>query len=289
MSGPVAVTGATGYVGGRVARLLAERGAAQRLVVRDPSRAPELPGAEVRAASRYGAGEEMRAALDGAATLFLVPAEESADRVEQHKTAVDAAVAAGIDRIVYLSFLGASPGASFTLARHHWATEEHIRAAGVAFTFARMSLYLDFVPRMAGPDGVIAGPAGEGRVSVVARADVADVAAAILTGEGHDGETYDVTGGEALTLGEIAAELAELSGKPISYKHETLEEARASRASYGAPDWQVDAWIGTYTAIAAGELEMVTDTVERLAGHAPTTLAEYVRANPDCLDHVTAA
>jgi NAD(P)H dehydrogenase (quinone) len=257
--------------------------------VRDPSRAPDVPGAEVRAASRYGAFDEMRAALDGAATLFLVPAEESADRVEQHKTAVDAALAAGVGRIVYLSFLGAAPDSTFTLVRDHWATEEHIRAAGVPFTFARMSLYLDFLPRMAGADGVIAGPAGEGRVALVARADVADVAAAILSGDGHDGRVYDVTGAAALTMREIAAELAELSGKPISFRNETLEEAHASRASYGASYWQVEAWISTYTAIAAGELEAVTDTVERLAGHPPMAAAEYLRANPDCLDHVKAS
>jgi len=287
VSEPLAVTGASGYVGGRVARLLAQRGVAQRLVVRDAARAPRLPAAEVRVAPRYGAGEQMRAALEGAGTLFLVPAEESADRVEQHKTAVDAAVAAGVSRIVYLSFLGASASSTFTLVRDHWATEQHIRAAGVAFTFPRMSIYLDFVPRMAGPDGVIAGPAGEGRVGIVARDDVADVVTAVLTSDGHDGRAYDITGREALSLAEVADQLAELSGKPITYKDETLTEARASRASYGAPDWQVEAWISTYTAIATGELATISDTVARLAGHEPTTLAEYVRAHPDCLDHVT--
>ena len=254
--------------------------------MRDPARAPALPGAEVRGAAGYGAGAEMRAALEGTSTLFLVPAEESADRVAQHRTAVDAAVAAGVERIVYLSFVGAAAGATFTLVRDHWATEEHIRVAGVAHTFVRMNLYLDFVPRMVGPDGVIAGPAGEGRAAAVTRADVADVAAAILLGDGHDGRSYDVTGAAALTLAELAAQLAELSGKSISYRDETLDEARASRASYGAPDWQVEAWISTYTAIAAGELENVSDTVERLAGHAPRTLADHYREHPDCLDHV---
>ena len=175
----IAVTGATGVVGGGVARRLADRGIAQRLVVRDPARAPRLPGADVRGASAYGAGDEMRAALEGAGTLFLVPAEESTDRVDQHRTAVDAAVEAGVRRIVYLSFLDAAPDSTFTLARDHWATEQHIRAAGVAFTFPRMSLYLDFVPLMAGADGVIAGPAGDGRAAVVTRADVADVVAAL--------------------------------------------------------------------------------------------------------------
>jgi NAD(P)H dehydrogenase (quinone) len=285
----IGVTGATGVVGGRVARRLAELGVAQRLVVRNPARAPALPGAEVRGASGYGAEEEMQAALAGVATLFLVPAHESADRVAQHRAAVDAAVEAGVRRIVYLSFLGASPHATFTLARDHWATEEHIRAAGVAFTFPRMSLYLDFVPLMVGTDGVIRGPARDGRAGIVSRADVADVAVALLTGAGHEGRVYDVTGPEALTVGEMAAVLAERTGKPVAFENETLAEARASRASYGAPEWQVEAWISTYTAIASGELATVTDAVERLAGHAPWSLGDYVRAHPDCLDHVVAS
>jgi uncharacterized protein YbjT (DUF2867 family) len=277
----IAVTGATGFVGGAVARGLAERGIAQRLVVREPGRAPRLDGAEVRGARSYGDADAMRAALDGVETLFLVPAEESVDRVTEHRTAVDAAVSAGVRRIVYLSFLGAAADATFTLARDHWATEEHIRAAGVAFTFPRMSLYLDFIPRMVGADGAIAGPAGEGRAGVVSRADVADVVVALLTSRGHDGATYDVTGPEALTVGEMAATLAECSGKPIKYKDETLEEAHTSRSSYGAPAWQVEAWISTYTAIAAGEFDRVTDTVERLTGHPPLTLAAFVRAQAD--------
>lgn len=171
--------------------------------MRDASRAPD---GDVRQASSYGAFDEMCAALEGADTLFLVPAAESVDRLDQHRTAIDAAVAAGVGRIVYLSFLNAAPDSTFTLARDHWATEAHIRATGVPFTFLRMSLYLDFVPLMA-TDGVISGPAGGGRVAAVARDDVAAVAAAVLTGDGHEGRTYDVTGAEALTMSEIAAQL----------------------------------------------------------------------------------
>jgi NAD(P)H dehydrogenase (quinone) len=270
----IAVTGATGFVGGRTAAYLTERGADLRLVVRDPSRAPDL-GADVRAASGYGAAEEMRAALEGVDTLFLVPAEESADRVDQHRTAIDAAVAAGVRRLVYLSFVGASPDNTFTLGRHHWATEEHVRASGLPFTFLRMNFYLDFVPMMVTND-VIAGPAGDGRAAWVARDDIAAVAAVVLTSDGHDGRAYDVTGGEALSLHEVAAILSERLGRTITYKDETMEEAWASRASYGAPDWQVEAWISTYTAIAAGQLEQVSDTVERLAGRKPLGLRDVI-------------
>jgi NAD(P)H dehydrogenase (quinone) len=269
----IAITGASGFVGGTTARLLAEQGAPLRLVVRDAARAPDL-GADVRVASRYGAFDEMRAAFEGADVAFLVPAEESADRVEQHKTAVDAAVAAGVRRIVYLSFVDASPDATFTLVRHHWETEEHIRAAGVDWTFPRMNLYLDFVPNMVSPDGEIAGPAGGGRAAVVARADVAAAVAVLLTSDGHAGKTYDITGREALSMAEMASLLG------ARYRDETIEEAWASRASYGAPDWQVEAWITTYRAIAVGDLEHVSEDVRHLTGRDPITLAEFLRAEP---------
>ncbi len=294
MAGLIGVTGATGIVGGRVAALLAERGHPQRLVVGDVARAPQLAGAEVRVAADYGAGDEMRRALEGVETLFLVPGREAPDRVRQHITAVDAAVAAGVRRIVYLSFLAAAPTATFTLARQHWTTEQHIRASGVAsFTFLRMSLYLDFIPSMVSPEGVIVGPAGGGRVGALLRSDVAAAAVAVLTGvgegdvsSGHDGRTYDLTGREAFTLAEAAAEMSRLTGKPIVFRNESREEAYASRAGYGAPDWEVEGWVTSYEAIASGEMALVTDTVCRLTGQEPATLSEYVAAHPESLEHV---
>ena len=202
MAGPVGVTGATGELGGRVARRLADRGVAQRLVVRDPSRAPELPGAEVRAApGGYADGDGLRGALEGVATLLLVPAGEALDRADQHRRAVDAAAAVGVERIVYLSFVDTTPDGTFTFGRDHWATEEHVRAVGVPFTFLRMSLYLDYVPFFVGADGVIRGPAGEGHMAPVARDDLADVAVAVLLEDGHEGRTEDVTGRDRFTLG----------------------------------------------------------------------------------------
>jgi NAD(P)H dehydrogenase (quinone) len=282
----LAVTAASGQLGGRVARRLAAAGVAQRLVVRDPARAPRLPGAEVVAAA-YEDGEAMRRALDGVATLLLVSASEQEGRVRVHTSAVDAAVAAGVGRIVYVSFLAAAEDATFTFARDHWHTEQHVRAAGVRHTFLRDSLYLDYVPLFAGGDGVIRGPAGDGRVAGVARDDVADVAVAVLLGEGHDGRTYDLTGPEAFTLAEAAEELSRASGRAVSYHAETVEEAYASRASFGAPGWVVDGWVSTYLAIAAGELDVTSDAVARLAGHPPVGLAAWLRGNPDGWRHLT--
>jgi uncharacterized protein YbjT (DUF2867 family) len=280
-----AVSGASGAVGGRVATRLARLGHRQRLIVRNVDRAPDLPGAEAAQAS-YEDPEAMRSALDGVKTFFMVSAGEAADRVRQHVAAVDAAVAAGVERIVYLSFINAAPEATFTFARDHWYTEEHTRAVGLRHTFLRDNMYLDFLPGLAGTDGVIRGPAGDGRIGAVARDDVADVAVAVLLGDGHDGEIYDLTGPEALTLQEAAEEISRVSGRTVTYHPETLEEAYKSRASYGVPDFEVEGWVTSYAAIATGELDVVSDAVASLSGHAPMVLADFLRRHPESYRHL---
>jgi NAD(P)H dehydrogenase (quinone) len=272
----IAVTGATGELGGRVAALLAARGVAQRLIVRDAARAPVLPSAEIAIASSYDDTVAMTAAFAGCDTVFLVSAREQPERVATHWRAVDAAVAAGVGRVVYTSFLGAATDATFTFARDHFSTEQRIREAGLRFTFLRSSLYLDYLSLLVGPDGVIRGPAGTGRVAPVARDDIADVAVAALLSDEHAGETLELTGPEAVSMAEAAAELSRASGAEIRYEAETLEEARASRAPSGAPDWEIEGWVTSYAAIAAGELDIVTDTVARVTGHDPVSIPAFL-------------
>jgi len=284
--GLIAVTGATGEVGGRVARRLAERGVAQRLIVRDTSRAPKLEGAEVAHASNYEAGDEMEAVLTGAETLFLVSGEEARNRVEQHKAAVDAAKAAGVERIVYLSFFHASPDTAFTFGRHHFHTEEHIKASGLSYAFSRDNIYLDFVPFFAGADGVIRGPGGEGRFAPVDRDDIADVVVELLTNPERDGQAYEVASDEAYTLAEAAERLGQAIGREISYVDETMEEAWASRRPSGEPDWVIEGWTTTYVAIANGELAQPTSTVKELTGHDPQRLEEFLEKHPESYEHL---
>lgn len=276
MSPPsIAVTGATGAVGSRVASMLTAAGAHPCLVVRDPSRVPANQNAEVRSIAGYGDAEGACEALRGTHTLFFVPATEAADRVEQHTTLVDAAVAAGVERIVYLSFVGAAPDATFTFARDHWATEEHIRGTDLDFSFLRMNLYADVLPLM-GRDGAIVGPAGTGEVAAVSRDDVAAAATAVLSTGGHDGKTYDLTGPESFTLAEAAQHLSAASGKPVRFVDETDEEAYASRAVYRAADWEVAGWVTSYQAIRDGSLAGVSSSVRDLTGHEPRSLRDHL-------------
>lgn len=183
--------------------------------------------------------------------------------------------------MAYISFYGAAPDATFTLARDHWHTEQHIRASGLPFTFLRDNLYADFMPALVGEDGVIRGPAGDGRAAVVAQDDIADAAVAVLRDPGpHAGRAYELTGPQALTLTDVAATIAAASGRPVSYHPETVEEAYASRAPYGAPEWQLDAWVSTYTAIADGSLAQVTTAINDLTGHPATPLQQVLQSEP---------
>jgi NAD(P)H dehydrogenase (quinone) len=271
------ITGSTGHLGGRIARLLAAEGVEQRLVVRTPANAPQLPASTVVQAS-YADGAAVRRALEGLDTVLMVSAAEAEDRLDEHYTFVDAAAAAGVRRLVYTSFYGAAADATFLLARDHHLTEQHIERSGMVPTFLRDNLYADFFPQLAGADGVIRGPAGDGRVAAVAQDDIAAAATAVLLDPAaHEGRAYDLTGPAAITLTEAAATMSRVLGRDFSFVDETLEEAYASRSTYGAADWQVDAWVSTYTAIAAGELAGVTGDVELLTGRPATSLEELLR------------
>jgi NAD(P)H dehydrogenase (quinone) len=289
----IAVTGVTGTLGGRVLERLSGAGDVPlRLVVRDAGRAPAVPGAEVvENPGGYADPAGFRAALDGVDTLYLVSAAEAEDRLQQHFDAVDAAVAAGVQRIVYTSFLGAKDDAVFTLVRQHAATEERIRQSGVRATFLRHSMYADFVPFFAAVEqgrAVIAAPAGNGRTSFVSRDDLADVGAAVLLDDSgrFDGQALDVTGPEALTMDDAARVLTEVTGIPTEYRPQTVEEAWATRRPSGHPDWEIEGWVTSYLAIAAGELSTVTDVVPTVTGHPARTVAAHLRAHPEDWAHL---
>jgi uncharacterized protein YbjT (DUF2867 family) len=280
----IAVTGATGDLGGRVARELAGRGLKQRLVVRDPTRAPQLPDADVAVAT-YEDSESMARALEGIGTLLLVSGHEDPDRISLHRKAIEGARLAGVERIVYTSFMGAAPSSTFRFAGDHFGTEVAVREAGISLTSMRDSLYADVAPHFVGADGIIRAPAGHGRVAWVARADVARLAAVLLVEPGHEGQIYDVSGPHAIDLHETARILTKATRRAITYHAETIDEARVSRA--GHPDWLVEAWIGSYQMLDTGEGSVTSHTIERLTGRAPMSLAEFLAAEPSSFAHLT--
>jgi uncharacterized protein YbjT (DUF2867 family) len=268
-----AITGSTGHVGRRVAAALAGE-VPLRLVVRDASRAPDLCQTQIEVAT-YGDREASIAALRGVDAVFMVSAAESRTRREEHRTFIAAAAEVGVGHIIYTSFVGAAPDAVFTLGRDHGDAEVAIAQSGIPHTLLRDNFYSDLLPYFADDAGVIRGPAGSGKAAAVARADVADVAVAVLRDlESHVDASYELTGPEALTMAEIAARAGAAIGRELTFHDETIEEAYASRAVFGAEQWQLDAWVSTYLAIARGEVAAVTGDVERLTGHPARRIEE---------------
>lgn len=284
---PVLVTGASGHVGGRVAELLSQRGADLRLLVRDAAKAPSLAGARV-AVGDYADPASLDAAMAGVDTVFLVSGlGKPMERARLHGQVIDAAARAGVQRLVYLSFQGASATSAFPYSADHLLTEAHLKQSGLAFTILRDGFYLDMLPPMAGDQGIIRGPAGDGAVAWVSREDISRTAAQVLLDPGHVGRTYDLTGPEAFGLAEAARRLTALTGRPVRYVEETVEEGRAWRAATGASEAQVDAWLGSYIAMARGELSSVSEAVEAITGEPPATLEAYFTRFPQRLGVLT--
>ena len=200
----IAITGASGNIGGMVARHLNTRGLPLILPLRNPAKAPDLPNCEARRFA-YGDLELAKQALNGVDVLFIVSAAESPTREQEHLTLVQAASEAGVKHIVYLSFAQAALDSTFTLARTHAVTENAIRQTNMRYTFLRDNFYSEMMATIANADGIIAGPADDGRVACVSQRDVAQAAANVIAdiacdNHRHDNQTYTLTGSQSLDL-----------------------------------------------------------------------------------------
>ena len=196
--------------------------------------------------------------------------------------AVRAKAPDGIDAIVAVA--GVALPTSLTVRVNYFgtlATLENLRPLLAASEAPRAVVVSSMASLMPVDEELVGLLSAGDEEGAVARADVARAAAAVLRApDEHAGRTYELTGREALGLAEVAAIITEVTGRPTSHHAETIEEAYASRASYNAPDWEVDAWVSTYTAMASGELAKLTGDVKALTGRDPLTLRELLSAQP---------
>ncbi len=277
------VTGSTGHVGRLVAEELSVRGLPQRLLVRDPSRAPQLPGAEVVTAD-YGDPASLRAALDEGDRVFMVSLHEGpADRVPLHRSFVEAAAAAGVAHVVYLSFLAAGPDAIFLHARSHGDTERMLADAGLSFTAIRRSMYADELPGWFDAEGVNTVPGGEGRMSFSYRPELARAIAVTLTEPGHGGKVYDIVTPQSVSMRELAEIAWAVTGCDYRYSPsgDAVWEARWS--ARGKEEWEIEAGISSYAALRAGEFDVVTDHYRTLTGEDPLSVSDIAALLADRL------
>ena len=273
----IGITGVTGKLGSCVADLVDKKGIASIHLARSPERAKVYASAEIRKIV-YTNTPKVVEALKGVDVLLMVSARENPERVEEHKSFLDAAKLAGVQYIVYTSFYGADEKATFTLSRDHAQTEAYIKELGFTYTFLRDNFYLDFLIDIALENGEIRGPAGSGKVSAVARKDTSSVAAEILLhAKKWENQTLNLTGPEDLSMEEIVALLSKESGKTIAYVDESVEEAYESRKKWPAQTWEYDAWVSTYTAIKAGEQAGVSTDVEMVLGRPAMSLIDVLK------------
>ena len=273
----IGITGVTGKLGSYVANLVDQKGIASVPLARSPERAKIYESAEIRKIV-YANTPEVVEALKGIDILLMVSARENPERVKEHQDFLDAAKLAGVEHIVYTSFYGADEKATFTLSRDHAQTEAYIKELGFTYTFLRDNFYLDFLIDMALENGEIRGPAGNGKVSAVARKDTSRVAAEILLNPKEwENQTLNLTGPEDLSMEEIVALLSKETGKTIAYVDESVEEAYESRKKWPAQTWEYDAWVSTYTAIKAGEQAGVSTDVEMVLGRPAMSLIDVLK------------
>lgn len=273
----IAITGVTGKLGGYLASELNQLGIESRHLARRPEKAQTYANAEL-VQSFYDESDQTIKSLTGIEVLFMVSARESLSRLEEHKALLRAAQKAGVKHIIYTSFMNARPDATFTLARDHAWTEAYIKELGFSYTFLRDNFYLDMFLEIAEQASLLRGPAGQGKVSALLCSDVAAVALRILQEPAKwENQTLNLTGPQALSLEEMAALLTQYLGKEVTYYDEGLEEAYEWRKQWPVEDWQYDAWVSTYTAIAKDELSLVSNDIERVLGRPATSLEDFLK------------
>ena len=274
----VAITGASGQLGRLVAdQLLTVLDPAEVvLLTRDPAKLASYAeqGAEVRAAD-FGRPDELADAFAGVDRVLLISTDVVGARVEGHRAAIDAAAKAGVSHIAYTSVPEPTADNPAGVVPDHAATEDALRESGLAWTMLRNNLYADMqvdTVAQAAASGQLVTNVGDAGAAYVTRADCAAVAVGVLTGEGHEGKAYDITGPQAYTATDLAALATEQAGSTVEVVQVDDDAYTAGLVSAGVPEAFAPLLASFGTATRLGKLATVTDVVEQVGGRKPTPL-----------------
>jgi len=276
----ILVTTAGGNVGSELVKALSGRGAEFRCGYHSPEKAEKARTAELNAAVLdYGKPETLRAALQGIDRLFLA-SPATPGQPEQEAAMVAEARKAGVKRIVKLSVWRA-PEESYTFARWNRRGEKQVEASGIPFTFLRPNSFMqnmvNFFSASIRDQSSFFLPGGNARISHIDVRDIASVAAVALTGEGHEGCAYDLSGPEALTYHQIAGLLSRVLGRTITYVNLPEEEFRKTLLGLGAPEWQPTAFIDLMHYSNQGQASDVLGSIRQITGRKPTSFEQFAR------------
>ncbi len=279
----ILVTGASGLVGGEIVRQLSSQRVPVRALVRDPGRAPQLgalPDVEV-AIGDLGRPDTLGQALGDVEQAVLISSAD-ASMADVQSSFIDAAAKASVPHVVKLSGIMPAPDSPFRFARMHAEVEEHLAASGMTFTILRagefMQAYFRQVPNIVARHQLLLPMAGQ-RIASIDIADIAAVAVRVLTGTGHDNQTYPITGPQALSMSEVAAILSDATGTTIRYVDVPPEVARQAQLSAGMSPYLADALAELYAERRAGKESRVSDLTPALLGRPPASFAEFAARN----------
>ncbi len=282
----IIVTGASGQLGSAIARKVVEKMPAHRVgvSVRDVGKAADLAALGVRVRKGdFAEPATLAHAFEGASQVLLVSSNGSAtgqDTRAQHRAAIDAARAAGAERILYTSHMAVSATSAFGPMHDHAATEVMLASCGTAWTSLRNGFYASSAMMLmedAFRTGRLEAPI-DGKVSWTTHADLAEAAALILANGGFDGPTPPLTAPDALDLADLARFASELLGRPIERVVTSDDALRQKMLARGLPPRVADVALGRYLASRAGEFSAVDPTLAGLLGRAPTGMKDLLAA-----------
>jgi NAD(P)H dehydrogenase (quinone) len=280
----ILVTGATGQLGRLIVselRKILPAGVGFAVSVRDPAKAAALKdqGIDVRQGD-FEDKASLARAFAGAKRVLLISGDApNAVRIRQHRTAIDAAKEAGVDQVVYTSFVDHDPASPFAFAAIHHDTESYLSRSGLRYTVLRNGMYADMLHVFAGTAaaGVFAAPAGDGKVSFVSRADLAQATARVLSSDRYVGQTLLLAGEKSLSFNEIAALLAQQLGRPVRYDNIDRGAYETALKKIGLPDFLAEAIGGIHVATAEGRNAETSTAIRDITGQAPEDVASFLR------------
>lgn len=278
MSNTILVTGSTGNVGSQVVQQLIASGVTPRVAVRSISKAESLKKAGAEPVEMdLDRPETVQSALTGVDKVFLV-SPFVPNMVELTAILIEAAKRANVQQIVKLSAL-AQPG--IALSKWHLEMENAIASSGISFTFLRPNGFMqNFVNAMAETiksDNAFYLNAGDGKVSFVDTRDIASVAVAALITSGHEGQSYTITGSQALSHAESASILSQVLGRTINYVDVPEDVVRQGMQGAGMPEPTVNALLELYAIYKAGQAATVSPVVEQVTGKQPISFEQFAK------------
>lgn len=277
----ILITGSTGNIGTELTKLLSAQNVPFRAMVRSQDEGgalADLDGAEL-VIGDFNDEKSAANALKGIERAFLLtPSSEQAEA--QQSAFVDVASRLGTKHIVKQSQWAADANSPVRFLRYHGAVERKIKDSGVAFTFLRPNLFMQGLLGFREPivkQGKFFAAIGDAKISAVDVRDIAAVAAAALTDNGHAGKIYNITGPEALMHKEMAEKLSKALDRSIQFEDVPPQAMRETLVSAGFPQWQADGLIEDYAHYARGEASEVTTDVEETTGKPPRFFDEFAR------------